>query len=128
MKIEHWDSDVIYLKINDDILPVEPHKGYEVDFDDYQNVSKTEAGTTARVVVRGNIPRITVNFQCDREMLQDMRRYKSAVSLDVYYYSPYKIMEHNLMYVTNYKEKLLADTMDGGIWQVGFVLEDLESV
>lgn len=126
--MEHWESEVVYLKINDDILPVEPHKGYEVDFDDYQSVNKTEAGTSTRDLVRGNIPRITVNFQCNREMLQDMRRYKNAVSLNVYYYSPYKIMEHNLMFVTNYKEKLLADTNDGGIWQVGFVLEDLESV
>lgn len=126
--MEHWESEVVYLKINDDILPVEPHKGYEVDFDDYQSVNKTEAGTSIRDLVRGNIPRITVNFQCNREMLQDMRRYKNAVSLNVYYYSPYKIMEHNIMFVSSYKEKLLADTNDGGIWQVGFVLEDLESV
>lgn len=126
--MEHWESEVVYLKINDDILPVEPHKGYEVDFNDYQSVNQTEAGTSIRDLVRGNIPRITVNFQCNREMLQDMRRYKNAVSLDVYYYSPYKIMEHNIMFVSNYKEKLLADTNDGGIWQVGFILEDLESV
>lgn len=126
--MEHWESEVIYLKINDDILPVEPHKGYEVNFNDYQNVNQTEAGTTIRDLVRGNIPTINVNFQCDYEMLINMRRYKNELSLDVHYYSPNKVFEHNLMYVTNYKEKLLADTNDGGIWQVGFTLEDLESV
>lgn len=126
--MEYWESEVVYLKINDDILPVEPHKGYEVDFNDYQSVNQTEAGTSIRDLVRGDIPRITVNFQCNREMLQNMRRYKNSVSLDVYYYSPYKIMEHDIMFVSNYKEKLLADTNDGGIWQVGFILEDLESV
>lgn len=126
--MEHWESEVIYLKINDDILPVEPHKGYEVDFNDYQNVNQTEAGTTIRDLVRGNIPTINVNFQCNYEMLINMRRYKNELSLDVHYYSPNQVFEHNLMYVTNYKEKLLADTNDGGIWQVGFTLEDLESV
>ena len=126
--MEHWESDVIYLKINDDVLPVEPHKGYEVNFNDYQSVNQTEAGTTTRDLVRGDIPTITVSFDCDYVMLQNMRRYKSELSLNVYYYSPYSVLEHHLMYVTNYKERLLADTSNGGIWQVGFTLEDLESV
>lgn len=126
--MEHWESDVIYLKINEDVLPVEPHKGYEVNYNDYESKNQTEAGTTTRVLIRGNIPTINVSFDCDKFMLTNMRRYKNELSLNVYYYSPYKVLEHEIMYVTNYKEKLLADTADGGIWRVNFTLEDLESV
>lgn len=126
--MEWWESDVVYLKINDDILPVEPHKGYEVDFKSYEYLNNTEAGTKTRDLVRTGIPTITVGFDCNNEMLQDMRRYSKELSLDVYFYSPYHILEHNMMFVSSYKEKLLADTLDGGIWHVDFVLEDLESV
>lgn len=126
--MEWWESEVVYLKINDDILPVEPHKGYEVDFKNYENVNKTEAGTTVRDLVRSGIPIISVNMECDKYMLTNMRRYNQQISLDVYYFSPYNVLEHNIMYMSSYKEKMLADTNDGGIWSVSFILEDLESV
>lgn len=125
--MEHWESEMVYLKINDDILPVEPHKGYEVTYSSYENINSTEAGTTTRDLVRGDIPKINVNFDCNQEMLQDMHRYRDELQLDVYYYDPYKVFKHNLMYVSNYKEKLLGD-ITGGIWQVSFTLEDLENV
>lgn len=125
--MEHWESGMVYLKINDDILPVEPHKGYEVSYSSYETTNKTEAGTTTRDVVRTNIPSISVNFECNQEMLQDMHRYRDELQLDVYYYDPYKIFKHNKMFLTNYREKLLGD-IKGGIWQVSFTLEDLEDV
>lgn len=126
--MEWWDSEVVYLKINDDILPVEPHKGYEVDFKNYEVINNTEAGTKTRNLVRSGIPTISVNLECDKVMLTDMRRYNKQLSLDVFYYSPYNVLEHEIMFMTNYREKMLADTTDGGIWGVSFVLEDLESV
>lgn len=125
--MEYFESEMVYLKINDDILPVEPHKGYEVNYESYEVVNSTEAGTKIRDLVRSNIPRISVNFDCNREMLQNMHRYRDSMQLDVYYYDPYKIFNHDIMFVTNYKEKLLGD-IDGGIWQVSFILEDLENV
>ena len=125
--MEHWESGMVYLKINDDILPVEPHKGYEVFYSSYETISKTEAGTTTRDMIRSSIPSIAVNFECNQEMLQNMHRYRDALQLDVYFYDPYKIFNHNLMFVTGYKEKLLGD-VKGGIWSVSFTLEDLESV
>ena len=125
--MEHWESDMQYLKINDDILPVEPHKGYEVDYSSYENINATEAGTSTRDIVRTNIPKISVNFECNEEMLRDMHRYRDALQLDVYYYDPHNVFKHNLMYVSNFKEKLLGD-IKGGIWKVSFTLEDLENV
>ena len=126
--MEWWQSDIVYLKINDDILPVEPKTGYELNLGNYEYIATTEAGTTVRDLVRSGIPSISVNFYCDREMLLDMRRYNSELYVNVYFYSPYKILEHNLMYVKGYKEKLIADTPDGGIWEVAFGLADLENV
>lgn len=126
-----WESDVVYLKINDDVLPVEPHRGYEVSFSDYDSISKTEAGTSVRWVGRLNIPTISVNFDCDLEMLVKMRSYKSQATLNVKYFDPNDVVDYlkeEIMFVSGYKEKLLADTNDKGIWNVSFTLEDIKDV
>ena len=64
-------------------------------------------------------------------MLKAMREYKSKSSVAVKYFSPTDDgtdLKEDLMYVTGYKEKMLADTQDGGIWNVSFNLEDLGNV
>lgn len=123
-------DDKIYLKIDNDVLPVEPNKGYSLSLSDYDNVNKTEAGTSIREVTRVDIPSISVSFDCDAEMLRDMRKYKSKASVSVEYYDPSKSGDLNKdeMFVTGYSEQMLADTDDGGIWRVKFNLEDLGNV
>ncbi len=130
--MEHWQSEKVYLEIENNVLPVEPSKGYEIYFSDYDRTDQTEAGTTVREVTRLNIPSISVVFQCDAEMLKEMRSYKNKPSVTVKYYDVTSASEDQLstdsMYVTNYKEVMLADTNDGGIWKVTFDLEDLGDV
>lgn len=126
-----WESDKVYLKIGDTALPVEPNKGYNLSLDDFDHINTTEAGTKMREVIRMNIPTITVSFECDTEMLQSMRTYKSAASVTVSYYDPSDTVDglaQATMYVTNYNEVMLADTSSGGIWRVNFKLEELDSV
>ena len=128
--MEHWQSDKVYLKIENNVLPVEPRKGYSLSLSDYDRTSQTEAGTTVREVTRADIPSISVTFDCDKEMLTEMRGYKSKASVSVKYFDPSETNElkDDLMYVTNYKEQMLADTRDGGIWKISFDLEDLGDV
>lgn len=128
--MEHWQSDKVYLKIENNVLPVEPGKGYSLSLSDYDRTSQTEAGTTVREVTRADIPSISVTFDCDKEMLIEMRGYKSKASVAVKYFDPSETNElkNDLMYVTNYKEQMLADTKDGGIWKISFDLEDLGDV
>lgn len=130
-----WGSNRIYLQINNDVLPVEPGKGYTINLGDYEQIDKTEAGTTVRNLTRTGIPSISVKLSCNKQMLQNLRNLKKSLSLDVKYYDPDKDTDengnnlaNNLMYMTGYSEKMLADTKDGGIWDVSFSLEDLEDV
>lgn len=124
------ESDRIYLQIENDVLPVEPGKGYTLSLTDYAHIEQTEAGTTIREVTRVDIPHISVGFECDVEMLRDMRRYKKQISLNVKYFNPTNPdgLDSDLMYITNYKEQMLADTEEGGFWKIGFDLEDLGDV
>lgn len=123
-------DEKVYLKINGNVLPVEPEKGYTLSLQDSDSTNQTEGGTTVRDIVRMNIPSISVSFDCDKEMLLEMRSYKAEPSLDVEYFDPVEIneLQKDSMYVTSYSEKMLADTEDGGIWRVTFNLEDLGNV
>ena len=128
-------SDRIYLQINSTVLPVEPKNGYTLDLDDSELVKETEAGTFRRSVYRNGIPSIKVSFGCDLEMMQTLRGFKNQTSVTVKYFDPLATADSQgdrlvteLMYVTNYKEKMLADTAEGGIWTVSFDLEDLSYV
>jgi hypothetical protein len=123
-------DEKVYLKIGENVLPVEPEKGYTLSLQDSDSTNKTEGGTTVRDIVRMNIPFISVSFDCDKEMLLEMRSYKAEPSLDVEYFDPAESneLQKDSMYVTNYSEKMLADTEDGGIWRVTFDLEDLGNV
>lgn len=123
-------DEKVYLKIGENVLPVEPEKGYTLSLQDSDSTSQTEGGTTVRDIVRMNIPSISVSFDCDKEMLLEMRSYKVEPSLDVEYFDPVESneLQKDSMYVTNYSEKMLADTEDGGIWRVTFNLEDLGNV
>lgn len=118
-------SEKVYLKIEDNVLPVEPNKGYVLNLSDYEKTSSTEAGTKVREVTRTNIPNISVTLECDVEMLTEMRSYKSMPSVSVKYFDPVAGLKENIMYVNGYKETMLADTEDGGFWKVEFNLEDL---
>lgn len=123
-------DEKVYLKISGNVLPVEPEKGYTLSLQDSDSTNQTEGGTTVRDIVRMNIPSISVSFDCDKEMLLEMRSYKSEPSLDVEYFDPVESneLQKDSMYVTSYSEKMLADTEDGGIWRVTFNLEDLGNV
>lgn len=128
-------SDRIYLQINSTVLPVEPKNGYTLDLDDSELVKETEAGTFRRSVYRNGIPSIKVSFGCDLEMMQTLRGFKNQTSVTVKYFDPLATADSQgdrlvteLMYITNYKEKMLADTAEGGIWTVSFDLEDLSYV
>ena len=123
-------DEKVYLKIGENVLPVEPEKGYTLSLQDSDSINQTEGGTTVRDIVRMNIPSISVSFDCDKEMLLEMRSYKVEPSLDVEYFDPVESneLQKDSMYVTNYSEKMLADTEDGGIWRVTFNLEDLGNV
>lgn len=128
------ESGVVYLKINNVEIPVEPHKGYEVEYTDCENVNETEGGTVVRDVVRLNIPTISVSYDCNKSMLMQIKNFKNTFFLDVKFYEPSNVPdeEYNLrnvrMYMTNYKEKMLADISPGGIWRVDFVLRYLEDI
>ena len=123
-------DEKVYLKISGNVLPVEPEKGYTLSLQDSDSTNQTEGGTTVRDIVRMNIPSISVSFDCDKEMLFEMRSYKAEPSLDVEYFDPVESneLQKDSMYVTSYSEKMLADTEDGGIWRVTFNLEDLGNV
>ena len=110
-------DEKVYLKISGNVLPVEPEKGYTLSLQDSDSTNQTEGGTTVRDIVRMNIPSISVSFDCDKEMLLEMRSYKSEPSLDVEYFDPVESneLQKDSMYVTSYSEKMLADTEDGGI-------------
>ena len=125
-------SDKIYLQVDDVVLPVEPKRGYTVNLSDSELVSETEAGTHRRTVYRNGVPSIAVKFWCDLEMLQQMRTLKNKTSVLVKYFDPLEYPDadgnrlvNNLMYITDYKEDMLADTDELGIWSVSFDLEDL---
>lgn len=128
--MEYWESDKVYLQIENNVLPVEPGKGYSLGLSDYDRTSQTEAGTTIREVTRMDVPSISVSFDCDVKMLKEMKSYKSKPSVLVKYFdaSSENGLKEDVMYVTNYKEQMLADTLDGGIWKVSFNLEDLGNV
>ena len=130
--MQWWESGKVYLKIDGNVLPVEPGKGYDLSLSDYDRTEQTEAGTKVREVVRMDIPSISVSFDCDRSMLQEMRAYRKKPSITVDYFDPTVSdgtdLKQNMMYVTQYKETMLADTEDGGIWKVSFILEDLKDV
>lgn len=128
-------SDRIYLSINGTALPVEPKRGYSLKLDDAETVNETEAGTYKRSVYRSGVPKISVSFWCDLSMLQQMRSYRNATSVLVRFFDPSAEADsqgdrlvQEYMYVTNYSEKLLADTTDGGLWSMSFDLEDLSYV
>lgn len=128
-------SDRIYLQISSTVLPVEPKNGYTLVLNDAELVKETEAGTYRRTVYRNGIPSIRVSFGCDLEMIQTMRGFKNEASVMVRFFDPLATADSQgdrlvseLMYVTNYSEKMLADTADGGIWTVSFDLEDLSYV
>lgn len=126
-----WESNKVYLQIEDDVLPVEPKKGYNLSLSDAEEVEETEAGTKLRLLTRTGIPTISVKFDCDKQMLQAMRGYRKQPYVHVKYFDPDVSgdeLAEDLMYVTGYKESMLADTNDGGIWSVSFSLEDLENV
>lgn len=124
-----FDTGVVYLRINGIVLPVEPHKGYEVSYEDYTGVDeKTEAGTRIRDVVREGIPSISVSFDCNLEMLNQMRYFKRQGYLEVEYFdssSPSVGLVNDYMFIDGYKEVLSGDIKEGGIWKVSFTLEDL---
>lgn len=130
--MEHWQSEKVYLEIENNVLPVEPGKGYTLSLSDYDRTDQTEAGTVIREVTRIDIPSISVSFDCDVEMMKEMRSYKNKASLQVKYFDVLSNSDDGLsstkMYITNYKEVMLADTNDGGIWRVTFDLEDLGDV
>ena len=123
-------ADRIYLQIENNILPVEPNKGYTLNLSDVDRKDTTEAGTTIREVTRVDIPSISVSFECNIKMLKEMRGYKTKPSVSVKYFDPLSINElkEDIMYVDGYKETMLADTEDGGFWKVEFSLEDLGDV
>lgn len=121
-------EEKVYLKIDNNILPVEPNKGYTLNLTDYDRKNTTEAGTVVREVTRLDIPSISVTLECDAEMLKEMRGYKSKSSVAVNYFNPSTGLSLDTMYVDGYKETMLADTEDGGIWKVEFNLEDLGDV
>lgn len=121
-------EEKVYLKIDNNILPVEPNKGYTLNLKDYDRKDTTEAGTVVREVTRLDIPSISVTLECDVEMLKEIRGYKSKSSVAVNYFSPSTGLSLDTMYVDGYKETMLADTEDGGIWKVEFNLEDLGDV
>lgn len=124
-------SDVVYLRINDYVLPVEPHKGFDVDYKDYDSIQQTEAGTSVRWIGRLNIPTITVSLDCDIEMLAKLKEFKSLPQVTVDFFDVSvadNLRTGEIMYVTNYREKMLADTESCGIWQVSFKLEDIQGV
>lgn len=123
-----WGTDKTYLKIDGNIIPVEPSKGYTLNLGDYEQVDKTEAGTSVRNLSRSGIPSISVSLDCNKTMLTLYRQLRKKLSVDVYYYDPEgnNDLAYDLMYITNYNEKFLADINGGGIWNVTFNLEDLE--
>lgn len=128
-------SDRILLEIDGTVLPVEQKHGMDVSLSDGEIVKETEAGTFKRSIYRSNIPSISVKFWCDLEMLQQMREYKDETSVTVRFFDPTQEADNNgdrlkteTMYVTNFKQKMLADTDDGGFWEVSFDLEDLRDV
>lgn len=123
-----WGTDKTYLKINENVIPVEPSKGYNISIGDYEQVDKTEAGTSVRNLSRSGIPSISVMLRCDKQMVRLYRQLRKRLSLDVYYYDPEGVndLKYDLMYMTNYNEKFIADIKGGGIWEVTFNLEDLE--
>ena len=125
-----WGTDKTYLKVNNVVLPVEPDKGYTISLGDYEQVDKTEAGTSVRNLTRTGIPSISVGFQCNRSMLITLRNLRNLLSVDVFYYDPTagNDLRYDLMYITNYNEKFIADIEGGGIWSVSFNLEDLDYV
>jgi hypothetical protein len=128
-------SNKVYLSINNIVLPVEPHRGYDMSLKDADNVAETEAGTYIRSVYRSGIPKISVKFWCDLAMLQQLHTFRNEPSVLVRYFDP--LAEANsdgdrlvseYMYVSGYKESMKADTDDLGIWEVSFGLEDLSYV
>lgn len=125
----------IYLQINGTTLPVEPSKGYTIEYTDGDSILKTEAGTKNRVIRRLDIPHISVSFDCNKTMLLQMRSYKSQFSVNVSFYDSSKDdMTDEVMYITGYSEKMLSedsnddDNDNFGIWRVSFDLEDIEYV
>ncbi len=128
-------SSRIYLEIDGVVLPVEPKRGMDITLSDGEVVGETEAGTFKRSVYRTDIPSISVKFWCNLEMLQQMRSFKDETSVTVRFFDPMQDEDSNgdtlkseLMYVTGFKQKMLADTSDGGFWEVSFDLEDLRDV
>lgn len=113
-------------------MPVEPKNGYSISFDDDEDLQKTEAGTQIRNITREGVPSISVAFQCNESMLAEMHNLKKQLSLTVKYYDSTSTatdkLETDVMFITSYKEEMLADTDDRGIWGVTFDLEDLGSV
>ena len=53
-------DEKVYLKINGNVLPVEPEKGYTLSLQDSDSTNQTEGGTTVRDIVRMNIPSISI--------------------------------------------------------------------
>ena len=128
-------SNKVYLSINNVVLPVEPHRGYDMSLKDADNVAETEAGTYIRSVYRSGIPKISVKFWCDLTLLQQLRSFRNATSVLVRHFDPLAEADSDgnrlvseYMYVSNYKENMKADTDDLGIWEVSFGLEDLSYV
>lgn len=132
--MEWWQSNRIYLQIEESIIPVEPEKGYTLMLDDNQSVFETEAGTKVRSIRRLSVPQIVVALDCDKGMLRMFHTYKGMDSLRVDFYNPNYIgtgndnLESSYMFITGYKEKMKADTQEGGIWRVDFTLEELEPI
>ena len=119
-----------YLKFNGEAVPVKKDD-YTVSYNDVvsEGSGTTEAGTVIRDVIREGVPSISVQLDVSVSWLKKLRAYKKLPSITVNWFDPETgALSENEMYMDGFKVSLAHDTSHGGLWEVGFSLEDISDV
>ena len=119
-----------YLKFNGETVPVKKND-YTVSYNDVVSGGSgtTEAGTVIRDVIREGVPSISVNLDVSITWLKKLRAYKKLPSITVNWFDPDTgALSEQEMYMDGFNASLAHDTSYGGLWNVGFTLEDISDV
>ncbi len=119
-----------YLKFNGETVPVKKDD-YTVSYNDVvsEGSGTTEAGTVIRDVIREGVPSIAVSFDVTVTWLKKLRAYKKLPAITVNWLDPETgALSERAMYMDGFKASLAHDTSYGGLWNVGFTLEDISDV
>lgn len=120
-------ADKIVLKLNNTALDLTADK-YEESTEHVDTLTKSEAGTNLRAVVRTGINNLAVSYQCDAAEKAKLDAFNKASKLTAKKWSEEAGAEVSwACFMKNYKAPLIVETPTTRWYKVSFNLIDLEN-